>query len=143
MILYNVYNVHENKRTNNFSGYEIIVDGELGRDSYPGRWDPAEARRHYMRGVPWSVPLHDCHTYIINLNGAFYALAADTFMTTIYAIGPDRQEGKTNVEYLPRITGTNDARNNAIRSVCLPHDYRTALNIAKSNGIYTGQLYSN
>lgn len=135
---FTVYNVHENMNTKNFFGYELIVDGERGRECYPGKWDPAEAKRHYMRGVPWSEPLEDAHTYIINLSGKYYALAADTFLTTIYAIGPDRR-GLNDVEYY---TGSVKDRNAAIRSVCIPHDYKTARRIAEENGIYTGQLYS-
>ena len=141
-MMYTIYNIRENKQTHNFSGYELIVDGERGFDSFPGRWDPSEAKRHYMRGVPWDQPLRDSHTYTINLDGAYYALAADTFFTTVYAIGPDRQPDKLNTAYLPTVTGSNDARNDAIRSVCLPHTYQDALRIARDHGIYTGCLYT-
>lgn len=135
---YNVYDVHENRNTKSFFGYELVVDGERGRDTFPGKWDLAEAKRHYMQGLPWSEPLKNAHTYIIHLSGNFYALAADTFMTTVYAIGPDRR-GLNDAEYF---TGSIKERNAAIRSVCMPHDYKTARRIAEENGIYSGQLYS-
>lgn len=137
--MYNVYDIRENKRTNNFFGYELIVDGERGYENYPGRWDPAEAKRHYMRGIPWDAPLKDAHTYTIELNGQYYALAADMFLTTVYAIGPDRQNGKENACYY---IGSVQERNDAIRSVCIPHDAKTTFRIARDNGIYTGMLYN-
>ena len=135
---YTVYDVHENRNTQNFFGYELIVDGDRGRDCFPGKWDLGEAKRHYMQGLPWSVPLKNAPTYIINLSGSYYALAADTFMTTVYAIGPDVR-GLSDAAYF---TGSVTDRNNAIRSVCIPHDYKTARRIAEENGIYRGQLYS-
>lgn len=141
--MFNIYDVRENKRTVNFGGYEIIVDGENGVENYPGKWDLSECKRHYMQGVPWHEPLKDIHTCIIKLDGMFYAIGHDLFMTTIYAIGPDRQPGKENTVYFCHGDSPDrSGRNNAVRSVCIPHDYKTAVNIARSHGIYDGQLYS-
>lgn len=146
MNCFNVYDVHENKNTFNFGGYEITVDGENGRASFPGRWDPAEARAHYAQGIPWFKPLKSCRTYIVNIDGKYYPFACDTFMTTFYAIGPDRQEGKNNVHYTAFCPGQMiqpdpiHARNLDIMQVSCPHDYKTAVNIARSAGNYSGQL---
>lgn len=138
---WNVYDVRENKRTSNFFGHEIVVDGERGFETYPGKWDLGEAKRHYMDGIPWSVPLRNVHTCTIEIDGQFYALGHDTFMTTIYALGPDRCHGwKPDVIYY--IGKGNEARNEAIKAVCLPHDCETAHRIASENGIYGGMLYT-
>ena len=134
--LYNVYDVRENRNTKNFFGYEIIVDGERGLDSFPGRWDLSDARRHYACGLPWSVPRPDMHTFIIRLSDRFYAFAADCLMTTVYAIGPDRSDKKGNVVYF---TGCVQERNAAILSVAVPHTWTDAYKIARSYGIYSGQ----
>ena len=139
-MLWNVYDIRENKCTNNFNGYELIIDGERGFDTFPGKWDLSEAKQHYMQGLPWYEPLKNIHTCIINLDGSYYALGHDLFMTTIYAIGPDRKEGKQNTIYYINSEGRRDDRNAAIRSVCIPHDWKTAYDIARAGGIYDGQL---
>ena len=141
--MYNIYDVRENKRTHNFFGHEIVIDGERGVDTYPGKWDYGEAKRHYMDGVPWDVPLKNVHTCTVCIDGQYYALGHDTFMTTIYALGPDRirnyEEEKPNAIYY--IGKGMDARNDAIKAVCRPHDALTAGAIARNNGIYDGVLY--
>lgn len=140
---FNIYDVRENKDTRNFYGHEIVIDGERGREVYPGKWDTSEAKRHYMDGVPWYVPLQNVHTCTVRIDGKYYALGHDLFMTTIYAIGEDRLrnsvEGKPIVTYY--IGRGNEARNEAIKAVCRPHDYLTASAIARNSGIYDGQLY--
>lgn len=139
--MYNIYNVTENKNTHNFYGHEIVIDGERGRECFPGKWDISEAKRHYRCGVPWDRPLlGEVHTCIISLDGKYYALGHDLFMTTIYAIGQDRIQGDhPKAVYF---TGGIKERNEAIKTVCLPHDYCTAYAISKNEGIYGGQLYS-
>jgi len=138
--MYNIYDVRENKRTENFFGHEIVIDGERGIDTYPGKWDISEAKRHYMDGVRWDVPLKNVHTCTVQIDGQYYALGHDTFMTTIYALGPDRLCGdKPNAIYY--IGRGMEARNEAIKAVCRPHDYLTASAIARNSGIYDGQLY--
>lgn len=141
--MWNIYDIHENKRTNNFNGHEIVIDGERGYETYPGKWDLGEAKRHYMHGVPWNTPLKDVHTCTVTIDGQCYALGHDTFMTTIYALGPDRirnyEENKPVAIYY---TGRGmEARNEAIKAVCRPHDPATASAIARNNGIYGGVLY--
>lgn len=140
---WNIYDVRENKRTNNFFGHEIVIDGERGFDTYPGKWDLSEAKRHYMDGIPWDVPLKNVHTCTVTIDGQCYALGHDTFMTTIYALGPDRlrnyEDGKPNAIYY--IGRGMEARNEAIKAVCRPHDAITASAIARNNGIYGGVLY--
>lgn len=137
---WNVYDVRENKRTNNFFGHEIVIDGERGIETYPGKWDYGEAKRHYMYGVPWDVPLKNIHTCTVTIDGQCYAIGHDTFMTTVYALGPDRlHEGKPDAVYY--IGHGMEARNEAIKAVCIPHDAKTASDIAKNYGIYGGVLY--
>lgn len=138
--MYNIYDVRENKRTENFFGHEIVIDGERGTDTYPGKWDLSEAKRHYMDGVRWDVPLKNVHTCTVRIDGQYYALGHDTFMTTIYALGPDRLcSDKSNAIYY--IGRGMEARNEAIKAVCRPHDAITASVIARNNGIYDGVLY--
>lgn len=138
--MYNIYDVRENKRTHNFFGHEIVIDGERGFDTYPGKWDISEAKRHYMHGVRWDVPLKDVHTCTVCIDGQYYALGHDLFMTTIYALGPDRLHGdKPNAIYY--VGRGMEARNEAIKTVCLPHDALTAGAIARNSGIYDGVLY--
>lgn len=136
---YNIYDVRMNKNTHNFNGEEIVIDGEIGYMTFPGKWDIGEAKRHYFNGLPWNVPLKNPATYIINLSGKYYALAADTFMSTIYAIGQDVQEGKENAVFY---TGDVCKRNEAIKQVAIPHDWKTAREMAEECGHYVGQLYS-
>jgi len=141
--MYNIYDVRENKRTHNFFGHEIVIDGERGFETYPGKWDISEAKRHYMDGIPWNVPPKNVHTCTVRIDGQYYALGHDLFMTTIYAVGPDRlrnyEDGKPNAIYY--IGRGMEARNEAIKAVCRPHDAITASAIARNNGIYGGVLY--
>ena len=141
--MYNIYDVRENKNTHNFGGHEIVIDGERGFETYPGRWDISEAKRHYMCGVPWDRPLEkETHTCTICIDGKYYALGHDTFMTTIYAIGSDRIDPKHNgMPNAVYFSGGIEERNNAIKAVCLPHCSATAHVIAHSFGIFDGQLY--
>lgn len=137
---YNIYDVHETHATRSFGGHAIVVDGERGRDTYPGRWAHCDARRHYGAGIPWHEPTPDVHTYVVALDGHYYALGADTLMTTVYALGSDRKPDTVNACYF---TGSVAERNDAIRSVCAPHSWHDAIRLARSFGNYVGQLYAN
>lgn len=52
---WNVYSVMLNKNTRNFGGIEWVVDGEYGRNTYPGILSKEEARRLYQEGKSFSV----------------------------------------------------------------------------------------
>lgn len=47
---YCVWDLHLNKETFNFGGSEWVVDGELGRNFYPGEWPKEKAVRYYKNG---------------------------------------------------------------------------------------------
>ena len=47
---YNVWDCHLNRNTYNWGGAEWVVDGERGRNTYPGDWTMAEAKEAYARG---------------------------------------------------------------------------------------------
>lgn len=49
---YAIYDVHINRNTYNWGGCEWVVDGENGRDTYPGSWDEKKVRKYYRNG--WS-----------------------------------------------------------------------------------------
>ena len=49
---YNIYSVRLNADTHNFGGLEWIIDGENGRNNYPGTWAECTAREYYHKG--WS-----------------------------------------------------------------------------------------
>lgn len=49
--MYTVYRVFINRKTLNYGGSEIIVDGEAGRTSYPATITEEEARQLYRCGV--------------------------------------------------------------------------------------------
>ena len=51
--LFNIYDVHLNADTQNFDGLEWVIDGELGRKTYPGSWAECTARSCYERGVDY------------------------------------------------------------------------------------------
>ena len=137
---YTIYDLHENRDTRSFGGHETVIDGERGRDTFPGAWWHEDARDHYRAGLPWSEPLPDAPTYIIALDGHYYALATDTLLTTVYAVGPDRKPDAVNAQYF---TGSVAERNDAIRAVCVPHTWKEAYLLAKKHGNYVGQLYAN
>lgn len=142
--MYTIYKAYENRDTHRFNGYELLILGSAGLKPFPGRWDVSEAKRHYVCGVPWDRPLEkETHTCIVNLDGKYYALGHDLFMTTIYAIGSDRihpdRAGKPLAVYFE---GGIEERNKAIREACIPHDHSTAVAVAKNSGIYDGELYN-
>ncbi|MBP5411198.1 MAG: hypothetical protein J6Y26_04715 [Lachnospiraceae bacterium] len=136
---YTIYDLHETHNTASFYGHAIVIDGERGRDTFPGKWAHCDAREYYRSGRAWYELAPGRHTYIIALDGQYYALAADTLVTTIYALGPDRKPDSINAQYF---TGSVAERNDAIRSICSPHTWRDAINIARSSGSYVGQLYA-
>lgn len=47
---YAIYDVHLNRNTFNWGGCEWVVDGENGRDTYPGSWDEKKVRKYYRNG---------------------------------------------------------------------------------------------
>lgn len=54
---WNIYDCHLNRNTTNFDGTEWIVDGEYGRQNYPGYWKEKTAREYYANGWDLSHPL--------------------------------------------------------------------------------------
>lgn len=134
----NIYDLRLNGNTHNFGGLEWIVDGEIGRMNYPGTWAECTVRAYYHRGLAYDKPAPNLHTFTINLDGKFYAIAMDLFATTIWAIGPDVQKGKENV-----ITGIRNVaeRDEAIKKVALPkNSWKEAFMTAREYGLYSGQL---
>ena len=51
---YSVYDVHRNRDTHFYGGSEWVVDGELGRRTFPGDWDMGKAVEYYRNN--WDVP---------------------------------------------------------------------------------------
>ena len=47
---YAVWHVYLNRDTFNFGGQEWVVDGECGRDTFPGSWPRDKAVRYYRNG---------------------------------------------------------------------------------------------
>ena len=45
--MYSVWDVHLNTETKNWDGREWVVDGERGRDTFPGDWTKEKAVRYY------------------------------------------------------------------------------------------------
>ena len=72
------------------------------------------------------------HTFIICLQGQFHALAADLFMETI--TDPETGASRSGIR-------TVADRNAAILAITRPHSWREALSLARSAGVYIGQLY--
>ena len=52
--MYNIYDVRLNANTHNFGGLEWVVDGERGRDTFPGTWAECTAREYYSKGWAWN-----------------------------------------------------------------------------------------
>ena len=52
-IMYNIYDIHLNYNTHAFDGLEWVVDGERGRDTFPGTWEKEKVIRYYRRGWSW------------------------------------------------------------------------------------------
>ena len=68
--MYNIYDVHLNADTRNFGGLEWVIDGERGRDTFPGTWAECKAREYYRRGWDYT------HTVEIGLCEGFTAREA-------------------------------------------------------------------
>ncbi|MBQ6679524.1 MAG: hypothetical protein IJM76_05820 [Lachnospiraceae bacterium] len=47
---YSIYDVHLNAETRNYGGLEWVVDGELGRATYPADLSGMEVRALYRAG---------------------------------------------------------------------------------------------
>lgn len=54
-----IYDVHLNNRTHNFGGLEYVVDGEMGRWTYPATLPECLVRRLYNDGLS-NVPNGYC-----------------------------------------------------------------------------------
>jgi len=48
--MYVIWDIHLNGNTKNFGGLEWVVDGEYGRETYPGSWAECTVREHYREG---------------------------------------------------------------------------------------------
>lgn len=137
-MMYNIWNCHNNAKTFDFDHSEWIIDGELGRCSYPGSWDVSDAMAHYRHGKTWNEHAEE-HTYTITLGGKIYAFAMDLFCKTIFGIG--RDYGKAAM--IEKSTDDKcTTRNNAIRSICTPcnsrYDLQDQLNSTRA--VYGGSL---
>jgi len=133
-VVRNIYDIHLNSNTYNFGGLEWVVDGDMGRMVYPGTWAECTARAYYRKGCPYNKPAPDLRTYIIMLDGLFYAIAMDLFATTVWSL---QREGAvvTNIK-------TVEDRNAAIREVAQGfHNWKSAHDLACESGMYCGQLY--
>lgn len=56
----NLYDIHLNRETKNWGGSEWVVDGEDGRETYPGWIEKDDAKWLYRNGEPF-----DPHTFLI------------------------------------------------------------------------------
>ena len=131
----NIYKIWLNADTQNFGGLEWIVDGEIGRMNYPGTWAECTVRAYYRRGLSYDKPSPTLHTYTVTLEGKHYAVSMDLFATTVYGLGTDKGKAITNIHSI-------DERNDAIKKISMAYaDWETAYRIAKSEGLYSGQLY--
>lgn len=131
----NIYNMRLNGDTMNFGGLEWVVDGEIGRMNYPGCWAECTVRAYYRRGLSYNEYCPTLHTYTVVLDGKYYAISMDLFATTVFGIGEDTGKAVTNIR-------TIDERNDAIKNIATPYaDWESAYRIAKSEGLYSGQLY--
>ena len=59
--MYTIYNSFLNTDTHNFNGSEWIIDGERGRDSYPGTYPKEYCERLYQKGISWSKIQKEYH----------------------------------------------------------------------------------
>ena len=52
--MYGIYYVCLNSNTRNWGGLEWVIDGERGRDTFPGTWEKEKAIAYYRRGWAWT-----------------------------------------------------------------------------------------
>lgn len=72
------------------------------------------------------------YTYIVRLDGDYYAFGANEDMSVVYSLD--------SPVFIPFIRGIYD-RNRAVMQAARPMLWKDAINLARREGQYMGQLY--